>query len=948
MHKISLKDWVIILTILPTTLISFGLASYFSYSRSIELNDFLEQRAKSIIEPIAIASKESLLNKNRDKLRQLISFTHRNQSSIVKSIVIFTEDNQVFVTSAYHGDTNLMRLKAGADLPSHTNIQTLSDYSIFRTPIIDENYHYQANKNTSAITSSQYNYDIDDTKPVIIGYIAMQIDKSHLNFQQQSQFIVAFAFALLGSLLSAIFAIRLIKKVTKPINSMVQAIDRIREGKLESRVSGQLIGELNFLKNGINAMAKSLDSYHNEMNASIDQATIDLRESLEQFEIQNVELSIAKRKAQDANRVKSEFLANMSHELRTPLNGVIGFTRQVLKTPLTENQRDYLQTIDRSANNLLTIINDILDFSKLDAGKMVIENIPFSLRESIEETLTLLAPSAHKKNIELSINIPQELPDSLVGDTMRIKQIITNLISNAIKFTPQGSVAVDITSEEVNQKNIKLKVAVTDTGIGMTVNQQRTIFDAFTQADQSITRLYGGTGLGLVICQRLAQEMLGDIGFTSEKNHGSSFWFTFQCEVNAMPLVLELDNQHLANKTVLYFEENDHSREATKKILKHWQMRVTSVINRHQLSQVLSHSNQAQRGFDYALIGHNQTATALSDLKKTIAQLKPITRNIHLALNNNSPSLQEALIASGAVSCISKPLMPSSLSKVLQPAIKVVAEKLTLNAPVGNILPIKVLAVDDNEANLKLIKALLLEQVAEVVVADNGMSAIELCKIETFSLIFMDIQMPIMDGISALKEIKMLINNNNTPIIAVTAHALSGEREKMHQQGFNAYMTKPIDETMLRHIIYEYCDFNHLVSTTGTIVTKNTIIQNEQMTKVIDLPLALKRSANKAELAKEMFLGLVESLPETQQSIREAIDAQDIAELKRLVHKLNGACCYTGAPNLAKITTQLETQLKMGLSIEELEPEFLEFFEHIEQVLFAVPEALKEMSAKIH
>jgi two-component system sensor histidine kinase BarA len=951
MHKISLKDWVIILTIIPTTLISFGLASYFSYSRSVELNDFLEQRAKSIIEPIAIASKDPLLNKNRDKLRQLISFTHRNQSSIVESIVVFTKDNQVFVTSAYYGDTNLMRLKAGTALPSHTSLQSLSDYIIFRTPIIDENYNanynYQTHTNFTATGTQQYNSTANNSRPVIIGYIAMQIDKSHLNFQQQSQFIVAFTFALLGSLLSAIFAMRLIKKVTEPINSMVQAIERIREGKLESRVSGKLIGELNFLKNGINAMAQSLDSYQNEMHASIDQATIDLRESLEQFEIQNVELSISKRKAQEANKVKSEFLANMSHELRTPLNGVIGFTRQVLKTPLTENQRDYLQTIDRSANNLLTIINDILDFSKLDAGKMVIENIPFSLRESIEETLTLLAPTAHKKNIELSINIPQELPDSLVGDTMRIKQIVTNLISNAIKFTPQGCVTVDITSEKVTQKNIKLKVTVNDTGIGMTTNQQRTIFDAFTQADQSITRLYGGTGLGLVICQRLAQEMTGDIGFTSEKNNGSSFWFTFQCEINTMPLILELDNKHLANKTVLYFEETDHSREATKNILKHWEMRVTSVINRHQLSQVLSHSSQTKRGFDYILIGHNQTATALSDLKKTIALLMPISSNIHLALNNNSPSLQEALIASGAISCMSKPLTPSALSRVLQPTIKAKSERLTLNAPIDKILPIKVLAVDDNEANLKLIKALLLEQVAEVVVADNGLAAIELCKIETFCLIFMDIQMPIMDGISALKEIKLLDNNNNeTPIIAVTAHALSGEREKMHQQGFNAYMTKPIDETMLRHIIYEYCDFNHLVSPTVPIISSNTINQTEQLSTIIDWPLALKRSANKADLAKEMFLGLVESLPEMQQSISKAIEAKDIALIKRLVHKLNGACCYTGAPNLAKITTQLETQLKMGSNIEELEPEFFEFFEHIEQVLFAVPEALKEMSEK--
>jgi two-component system sensor histidine kinase BarA len=853
----------------------------------------------------------------------------------------------VFVTSAYNGDTNLMRLKAGVELPSHTSVEVLNDYTIFRTPIIDEAHLHQESDNSTNYSTKQYSFYDTNPASTTIGYIAMQVDKSHLKFQQQSQFIIAFAFALLGSLMSAIFTVRLIKKVTKPVNSMVQAIERIREGKLESRVSGNLIGELNFLKNGINAIAQSLDSYQNEMHASIDQATVDLRESLEQFEIQNVELSISKRKAQEANRVKSEFLANMSHELRTPLNGVIGFTRQVLKTPLTENQRDYLQTIDRSANNLLTIINDILDFSKLDAGKMVIENIPFSLRESLEETLTLLAPSAHKKDLELSINIPQYIPDSLIGDTMRIKQIITNLISNAIKFTPQGSIAIDVSSQEVSEKNVQLKVVVTDTGIGMTNDQQKTIFDAFTQADQSITRLYGGTGLGLVICQRLAQEMFGNIGFSSEENQGSSFWFTFQCEVSNMPLMLALDNQHLASKSVLYYEEHEHSREATKNILKHWNMRVTTITNQHQLSQILSQTSQVQQGFDYAIIGHNQTATALSDLKKTIAQFKAISSNIHIAINNNSPSLQEALIACGAVSCLSKPLTVNSLSRVLQPVLEPEQEQLTLKAPVNKILPIKVLAVDDNEANLKLIKALLLEQVIEVVLADNGMSAVDICKQEHFSLIFMDIQMPIMDGISALKEIKKLPNNNsNTPIIAVTAHALSGEKEKMHQQGFNAYMTKPIDEAMLRHIIYEYCDFDHLVNANAFLPSSDNMQQINMAEGIVDWPLALKRSAGKVELAKEMFLALVDSLPQTKQNTEEAISAQDTSKVKRLVHKLNGACCYTGTPNLAKITIQLETQLKNGLSIEELEPEFLEFFEHIEQVLNSAPEALKSITTK--
>jgi two-component system sensor histidine kinase BarA len=475
MPKISLKDWVILLTIIPTTLISFGLAGYFSYSRAMELNSFLEQRSKSIIEPIAIASKDALLEKNRDKLRKLISFTHRNQSDIVKSIVIFTDDNQVVVTSAYHSDTNLLRLTAGNDLPSHTSVEHTPDYLIFRTPIIDE--YFNTTPKIPLETTNRFIEPIrQNNKPQTLGYIAVQVDKSRFQFQQQSQFIIAFAFALLGTLISTILALRLIRKVTKPINSMVLAIERIREGKLASRVSGQLIGELNFLKNGINAMAQSLDSYQNEMQASIDQATVDLRESLEQFEIQNVELSISKRKAQDANKVKSEFLANMSHELRTPLNGVIGFTRQVLKSRLTDNQRDYLQTIDSSANNLLNIINDILDFSKLDAGKMVIESIPFSLKDSLDEALTLLAPAAHIKDIELSIDLPPTLPDSLIGDTMRIKQIITNLISNAIKFTPKGSVSVDISSEQVSDKEITLKITVNDTGIGMTTAQQKNYF----------------------------------------------------------------------------------------------------------------------------------------------------------------------------------------------------------------------------------------------------------------------------------------------------------------------------------------------------------------------------------------------------------------------------------------------------------------------------------------
>ena len=926
MHKINLKDWVILLTIVPTALIGFGLAGYFSYSRSSELEVFLNLRAQSIIEPLAITGEVPLVNNNREELRRIISATHRSQSSIVKNIAVFTLDNQIFVSSAYHGDINFMRLKAGHKIPTFTQSEHTDDFIIFRSPIVNEK--------------------VENGIPEIMGYVAIQIDKSKIKFNQQNQYIIAFIMAFLASLLSTIFALKLIRNVAKPVKSMVTAIDRIREGKLESRVSGQLVGELNLLKNGINAMAQSLGNNQNEMQGSIDQATVDLRESLEQFEIQNVELSIAKKKAQEVSKIKSEFLANMSHELRTPLNGVIGFTRQVLKTPLNDSQRDYLQIIDRSANNLLSIINDILDFSKLDAGKMVIESIPFSLCEAIEDTLVLLAPSAHKKNIELSIKMSNSIPVSLLGDAMRIKQIMSNLVSNAIKFTQQGSVMIDVSFNTINAKRAAIEITVTDTGIGMNSKQRQAIFKAFTQADQSITRLHGGTGLGLIISQRLAYEMKGDVGFSSQENNGSIFWFKFECDVNTLSLSNEPDTLRLVNKTILYYEPHSHSRAATYDILLNWGMQVTQVASISQLTKALEKSIQTKTSFDYALIGHDRNATALSNLIKIITQIKPHITNIHLAINSNSPSLQDALLTSGALSCLSKPITANKLYTAL------LANQDNL-PPSRKILPIKVLAVDDNAANLKLINALLLEQVSEVVLANNGMKAFELCKNENFDLIFMDIQMPIMDGISTLKAIKKDSCNNRTPVIAVTAHALSGEKEKMQQQGFNAYMTKPIDETMLNHIIYEYCDVDHFINSTKQNLSivedtpqeiKQSPIRENKISTVIDWSLAVYRTGGKENLAIEMLSGLVESLANSYKNISNALVSQDTEQLKSLIHKLNGACCYTGVPNLTNICQELETQLKNGIALDNLEPEFLELFEQIELVSTEAPKLLTELN----
>lgn len=923
MQKISLKDWVVLLTILPTSIIGLCLAGYFSYSRYAEMNEFLDLRAKSIIQPLAIASRLPLEKRNRDELSKLINVVHRSHSLMIKTIAVFTLDNQLYVNSAYHGDTNILRINAGDEISDLTSKEDLGNQLIYRTPIINErNFPLDINANYR-----QNN----------IGYIAIQIDKDKVLLKQQNQIIVAFVIVFIGIAISFIFTIKLIRSVTRPVSSMVKAIDRIREGKLESRVTGQLIGELNFLKSGINGMAQSLGDYQDEMQRAIDQATLDLRESLEQFEIQNVELDIAKRKAQDANRVKSEFLANMSHELRTPLNGVIGFTRQVLKTPLTATQRDYLQTIERSANNLLAIINDILDFSKLDAGRLVIENIPFPLRESMEETLTLLSQTAHNKNLELSMNIAQDIPDSLIGDAMRVKQILINLAGNAIKFTDKGTITIDVECVDTDANSATIKVSVSDTGIGIAHAQQETLFEAFGQADKSITRLYGGTGLGLVISKRLTAEMNGNIGFSSTENKGSTFWFTFQCQLNPIPLSTPLNTDNLINKSVYYYEPHQHSRSATIATLESWSMRVTTIQSLSELTPLQLESTDA----DFLLMAYDVNSGEINELRKLLSLIKPYIASIHVVVNSNSPNIHDAMIAAGASSCISKPLTPQKLSRAFSPNIQNNAVQQNNQMDYSEQrLAIKVLAVDDNEANLKLISALLLEQVTDVIVAQNGEEALNLCNQEQFALIFMDIQMPVMDGVTACKYIKQQTKNSDTPIIAVTAHALSGEKEKLLDEGFDSYMTKPIDETMLRHIIFEHCEPSLL--TTELDKTSPLIREIKTSKVIIDWDLALKRAGNKPDLARDMLHMLVKSLPEAKQQIMDALDTQDAEQVQSHVHKLNGACCYNGVPNLEKIGQQIETSLKKNQRLTDLEPEFFEFFDEIDKLLLAANDYLNE------
>ncbi|WP_286888398.1 ATP-binding protein, partial [Pseudoalteromonas sp. ESRF-bin5] len=501
MTKLGLRDSVLTLTLIPTVIIGLLLGGYFTVNRYIELDEILYQQGATISEPLAIALEQPLLDKNKVLLNRLISFTHNRHSPSIKSIAIFDTNNELLMTSNYHRSFDELINQASLASLKATKIESSKDIITFYTPIVG---HSSPN--------TQWDASAFQTS---LGTVILQLNKDKAVIGQQRALLISGIVIILSLVLAAIMAFKLSRMFMTPLNKLVLATDKLVEGKRSTGLTDTMLGEFDILREGLNTIADTMVMQKDEMQKNIDQATSDYRETLEQYETQNIQLTMAKKEAQDANRVKSDFLAKMSHELRTPLNGVMGFTRQLYKTPLNKHQKDYLDTIMLSANSLMTIISDILDFSKLEAGAMELESIQFQLRDAVNEVMTLLAPSAHEKQLELSIYINPQVPDDLTGDPTRFKQVLINLLSNAIKFTEQGSIKVDISYRLLDEESASVLVSVTDTGVGIPMDKQDSLFTPFGQADSSITRKFGGTGLGLIITKHIVEAMNGRISLNS-------------------------------------------------------------------------------------------------------------------------------------------------------------------------------------------------------------------------------------------------------------------------------------------------------------------------------------------------------------------------------------------------------------------------------------------------
>ena len=906
MKKIGVKYQILLIALVPALLVNTFL-TYSHFRNNVDhAYDLLQSNNRIFAQQLASASELNMLSGHYEPIQHLLNKT--------------IDTNAIILASAYNENGKAIATSVSKEYDS----KNTNSYFYYRLPIISQTLQ----ETRSLDLDQSYKYE-----GKVIGWV--HLNMSHRQFEIIKANIwndsISLFFVILCILLMLSFVIG--SEVTRPIFKLLEHIKKVEKGQLGEVIISFEKSEIGELQKGFNQMTESLLANRNELNEKIQFATKQLSEAIGDLESKNSELKLAKDEAQNANEIKSIFLTNMSHEIRTPINGIKGFINLISQSDLNPTQKRYADIILKSTNDLTDIISEILDFSKMESGKLQIVDGNFDLYEAIQQTRDILFINVLSKNIDLVLIIYSDTPQFVCGDKLRLKQVLLNLIGNAIKFTDEGEVVIRVAVEQQTESDVNILITIEDTGIGISEDDQKNLFEAFRQVETASNRRFKGTGLGLVISRNLVGLMAGEISMQSKIGVGTKFSVHLPFLLTSMPK--DIKEIPLDNKIALILSSRKTCLQE-----------IISLFDRAEIateSMFLSGSDSAEsinskiqkflRHIDFLVIDLRHFNFDLKQMLKNISMYQTRIIVMHydqtmvktlwnlnlefISATTNSQNLQKSLsspLVNISTKISSIPSLPSSSKTVL--------------------------LVDDNQINLKLASELIGLWGHQVYEAESALEAMALYKKESFDLIVLDIQMPEIDGVELLKMMRIENKQDQTPTVALTANILDNEEQRLLTLGFDYYLSKPIDEEKFRRIL----DSSSFTNTDFTKLEKVTVTDQSIVvpSSSFDFKQSLKLSQNNKVILCKILEILIRDIPNLQLQLKSAAFQNDKERLSAILHKLHGTTCYISLPKLKKLVTSLQ-QLITTFSNRQLQNTTLKIHDELFNIQNETQQLLIEM-----
>ncbi len=898
MKRLGISRQIILIAVLPALIVSTILSVYYIWSQFNYISASLKDHGMLIAKQISPAAEYAAYSGNIDLIKPLINTVIKDNP--VLRVQIFDKNDNVILDIKKPRDTKERKTSILEHIFEKEKKLTFSEPILVTQIPVDDTEN-------PLVKIPQY------TKNIYIGKTVVTITTRYATEEKIEQIKHGGFITLTVLLLATMIIVQISNSITKPIRSLTHTVKNIAAGNLDTKVENNASGEVGVLQSCVTHMANELKRSQSDMENQIDEYTRELQETMEELEIRNAELDITRSKAIYANNAKSEFLANMSHEIRTPLSGIIGFTELLQGTQLSSQQRDYSSTIHKSSKHLLEIINDVLDLSKIESGKTEITTSEFNLVDIIEDIINLLSTGALEKNIELLYRIEKDVPTIIHSDPFRIHQILTNLIGNAIKFTNKGYVYLQVTLGEIEDVDTSIKFTVSDTGIGMSSTDKNKLFKAFTQADTSITRRFGGTGLGLVISRKLTMLMHGEIGFDSTEGEGSTFWFS----VPVVPKPMEPKHSELNDKRIAFISNHFIAKQAYKTLFENWRCQVDAypLKNLNNLSDIENSNDILVFFLSRQEIESSSMAEDMAKLDFSKPSMLIASTRSHSELRSlQKHNFDSAVFTSEKIEIIKQKLINTLNKKTQDDNIDALDETMAADINWSNI---NILVVDDNDINLRLAEIILHRHKARVTTAHSGAQAINYASMNSYDIIFMDLHMPGLDGYETTQKIREITPGKQPVIIALTANAMPQEKDKVLQSSMNGLLIKPVSSIILQKVVKQWV-LKESIKIPD--ISEDENIETPQSTTDTNTVFSIERAkeftGNNEALAYELFSMLRGELENYKEGISQAVKNNSLADLREQVHKLHGASRCCGTEELKQVSSHIETLINQNINFD--------------------------------